>query len=358
MIKLLPSIVKEFFRALNKFYTYNLRKNYYAIFGILWGIPIPIVTIGIGLYFSGSTLSFNNIISQVKTYPINIFFLFHPVLFGIVFGAMGTIRDEKERQRLAFQKSLLKMNKELKAANKKLQELDDLKDNFLSMVSHELLSPLTTVQGYITFLREGKPGPLTEGQKEALEIANEQTEHLKYLIEELMDISKIDAGKFEVKLAAIDINNVLGKVINNLRQAREEKEIILENELPGGIPLVLADSDRMLQVFSNILGNAIKFTPPGGKINIYAREKDKSIEFCIEDTGIGIPEGKIDKVFDRFYQEDSTTRRKHGGCGLGLTITKSIIDLHKGRIWVKSEVGAGTKFFFELEKGSVKGGGN
>lgn len=358
MSKYFPSVVKEFFRALGKGYTYNLKKNYYTIFGILWGIPVPIVTIGMGLYFCDGSFTFEDIILQLKNYPINLFFLLHPILFGIVFGAMGTVREEKERQRLKFEESLLAVNDELKRVNKKLKELDELKDNFLSMVSHELLSPLTTVQGYITFLQQEKAGKLTDGQAEALSITNEQTEHLKHLIEELMDLSKLDAGRFEVKISEVDINDVIKKVISNLKQKYDESRITIRNKIPDQLPLVMADSLRMMQVFDNILGNAIKFTNPKGQITISAFEKDSKVEFCVEDNGVGIPDGKIDRVFDRFYQVDSTTKRKHGGCGLGLTITKSIIDLHNGRIWAESKVGSGTKFFFELEKSKTKNNKN
>lgn len=350
MSKISIPIVKEFSRALKKGYTYNFKKNHYVIFGVLWGIPVPIVTIGIGIYFSKLSLSFNNILNHINNYPIYLFFLLHPVIFGVVFGAMGTIRDEKERQRVNFENSLLATNVELKEANKRLKELDELKDSFLSMVSHELLTPVTTIRGYVTFLIGRKSGPLTDKQKEALEITEEQAAHLIHLVEELMDLSKIQAGEFEVNLEPVDIKDIVSKVINSLKQSIEEKVITIENKLMEDIPHVLADERRISQVFSNLLGNAIKFTLSGGKIFIYSQEKEDKVEFCIEDTGIGIPKEKISRIFDRFYQVDSTTRRKYGGCGLGLTITKRIIELHNGRIWADSEAGKGSKFCFELER--------
>lgn len=335
----LGSISREFLRALGRGHTYNVFKNSYVIFGILWGIPVPIVTIGIGIYFSGVAPTVSNIISHVISYPIHIFFLLHPVLFAVVFGAMGTIRDEKERQRLEFESNLIKTNEELK-------KLDELKDSFVSMVSHELLSPVTTIQGYITFLK----GVVTEEQRESLEIAEEEADHLINLVEELMDLSKIEAGEFEVNPGPVDIGNVVNRIINRLKPAIEEKVLVIENRLPQELPAVLADEKRIIQVFTNLIGNAIKFTPSGGKISIYSKEMGNKLIFCVEDTGIGIPKENLNRIFDRFYQVDSTSRRRYGGCGLGLTITKRIIELHKGRIWAESEEGRGSRFCFELER--------
>lgn len=328
-LELFASIVKEFIRALRKGNTYNIRKNSYLIFGILWGMPIPIVTIGIALYYGNMAFSPANIFSEIITDPIQVFFLMHPILFGIVFGAMGTVRDEKERQK---------------------QEVDQLKDNFLSMVSHELWSPLTTVQGYVTFIKEGKAGPISRKQREFLEITNEEIDDLSTLIGELVDISRIESGKFEVKLDCLDIENVESRTVDFFRQALEKKNISLKNEIPRHLPYVLADRKRIGQVFTNLLGNAVKFTPENGTISISARENGKIVEFSITDNGIGIPEDKIDKIFDKFYQVDSTNERQYNGCGLGLAITKNIIELHKGKIWVESKIGLGSKFSFALQK--------
>ncbi len=350
MIKLFPPIVKEFLAALGKGYTYAIRKNHYVVFGILWGLPIPVVTISMGIYFNHLPVSLGNIIAHILSYPIHLLFLLHPLLFGIVFGAMGTVREEKENARLAFENSLLLANEELKGVNKKLQELDELKDNFLSIVSHELLTPLTTIQGYITFLKEDKAKSLIEEHVEELGIIEDEADHLKNLIEELMDLSKIEAGKFEVKPVPADMRDVVKKVKMIFEPSLKTNRIILEDRLPASIPLVLADANRITQVFSNLLNNAIKFTPSGGRVRLSALVADEKITFCVEDTGIGIPKDKINRIFDKFYQVDSTTRRRFGGSGLGLAITKSIIELHKGRIWVESAEGAGSSFCFELPR--------
>lgn len=343
-------VVKEFIKALFQKRTYYVDKNWYCFFGLLWGIPIPIVTIGIDLYSTGLTPNLANAVKIISSHPFHIFFLMHPIFFGIVFGAMGTVRYNKQHKIEEFEKNLIYKNKELESANKKLQELDKLKSNFLSMVSHELRTPLTTIQGYISFLRSQKQGPLNQVQNEYLKISEEETEHLNNLIEELLDLSKIEAGEFKVNLGSVDMKEIINKTVATLKISADNQNVILENNLPQNLPLVWADKERISQVVRNLIENAIKFNRTEGKVNITAfiAPKDTKILFCIADTGIGIPEDKLDKIFDRFYQVDSSQNRKYGGCGLGLAIAKHILELHRGKIWVESKIGDGSKFFFEL----------
>ena len=348
--KLFRAIVKEFIMALGNAHTYNIRKNWYVVFGILWGIPVPIVTIGMSLYHRNMAVSIQNIMFEIQNHPMEIFFLMHPILFGIVFGAMGTVRDEKEKAREKFERNLIELNEKLKDTNKKLRELDQLKDNFLSMVSHELWNPLTTMQGYVSLIKQGGAGEINSQQKEILKIVEEQVEHLDHLIEELMDISKIETGKFKVKIERLDIGNLETKVLNSFKQAADDKEITLKNEVSSKLPDVSADKTRIIQVLTNLLGNAIKFTPERGIVSVSAQEKEDTVEISISDNGIGIPEDKVGRIFDKFYQADSTNKRKYCGCGLGLAIVRHIIELHGSRIGVESKIGKGSRFFFELKK--------
>jgi signal transduction histidine kinase len=343
-------VVKEFIKALGQIRTYSIHKNWYCFFGILWGIPIPIVTIGIDLYSTSLTPTILNIIGIINTHPFHFFFLLHPILFGIVFGAMGTVRYNKEQKIEEFEKNLIDKNTKLESANRRLREVDKLKSNFLSMVSHELRTPLTTIQGYITFLNTEKPGILNPAQKECLKISEETVVLLNNLIEELLDLSKIETGEFKVTLENTNMIEVFNKAIASLQFSARSKGVTLENNLPSKLPLVLADKQRILQLATNLIENAIKFNQEGGKVYISAstQNQNERVVFCIFDTGIGIPEDKLDKIFDKFYQVDSSGKRKYGGCGLGLAISKSIIELHGGRIWVESKVGKGSKFFFEL----------
>lgn len=349
-LKSFLQVVKEFLRALAQKRTYNIFKNWYCFFGILWGIPIPLVTIGIDLYSQGLNPLLPNFIQIILTHPFHLFFILHPMFFGIVFGAMGTVRHNKEQKIEEFENNLIKKNKELEQINKKLQELDKLKSNFLSMVSHELRTPLTTIQGYISFLRTDGLGILNARQKECLKISEETADTLNHLIEELLDLSKIEMGEFKVKLANVNMQEVIAKAITSLQLSADKQRVSLENNLPSDLPSVWADKERILQVAVNLLENAIKFNQQNGKVTISASvpSQNSRVTFCVQDTGIGIPAQLLDKIFDKFYQVDSSGKRRYGGCGLGLAISKNIIELHRGRLWAESKIGVGSKFFFEL----------
>ena len=327
-VKSLAQIIKEFLRALGQKHTYNIFKNWYCLFGIMWGIPIPIVTIGIDFYSSRIPVTLSHIIKIMLANPLHFFFFLHPIFFGIVFGAMGTVRYNKQQ---------------------KIEELDRVKSNFLSMVSHELRTPLTTIQGYISFLLTEKTGTINQKQRECLKISGESADLLNHLIEELLDLSKIECGGFKVHLARVDMLEVVHKAIASLQVYAAQQEVRLENNLPKDLPPVWADQERILQVMTNLLGNAIKFNRKGGVVDITASgPRKEKVAFSVSDTGMGIPEDKLDMIFDKFYQVDSSGKRKYGGCGLGLAISKSIIELHGGKVRAESKIGIGSKFHFEL----------
>lgn len=348
---LLP-VIREFLKALRHRHTYSIRKNWYCLFGILWGLPIPIVTIGIDLYSGGLSLTVPNIFNRIISHPIHIFFLIHPVIFAIVFGAMGTVRYHKDREIQEFGESLIQMNEELRRINERLKELDELKSNFLSMVSHELRTPLTSILGYISFLKSKKAGPLTDAQWESICISEDEAIHLNYLIEELLDLTKIEAGVLKVNLQRVDLGHIVVKTMHVLRPVADKKRVIIENNLPRELPFILADDGRIFQVITNIIENAIKFNKTGGKVTVSSVNNSESdtVKLCITDTGMGIEQDNLDKIFDKFYQVDSQGNRRHGGCGLGLAISKRIIELHKGTIWVESTIGSGSSFFIEIKK--------
>ncbi len=348
-LKAFSQVVREFVGALWRRRTYNIFENWYCLFGALWGLPVPIVTAWITLRSRPLPVTISNIIQIVTSDPFNFFFLLHPIFFGIIFGAMGTVRYNKEQRIEEFEESLIGKNMELSQKNEKLQELDKLKSNFLSMVSHELRTPLTTIQGYISFLMTEKAGAVSKSQRECLEISGEAADILNRLIEDLLDLSKIESDEFKINPDTVDMTKLAGKALLSRRLFADNRGVILENNLPHNLPLVRADGERILQVITNLLENAIKFNRRGGSVAITAAGTlNGNIVFCVSDTGIGIPGDKLDRVFDKFYQADSSGKRKYGGCGLGLAISKSIVELHHGRIWIESEVGVGSKFFFEL----------
>ncbi|TES92348.1 MAG: HAMP domain-containing histidine kinase [Candidatus Cloacimonadota bacterium] len=253
-------------------------------------------------------------------------------------------RVKKDMETLEFQKRILS------DANAELKRLNDLKSQFLASVSHELMTPLTSLKGYIEYIYQEKLGPLTPGQKRGLEVANRNLKRLKNQIKNLLDFSSFEAGKVELSLTPFHIKGIVKEVMTNLDARFNEKEIIYKEIIPLNLPPVIADRERIIQVLENLLTNAVKFTPPQGEISISCHNLNGSkrgkIEVCVEDSGTGIPKMMKKKIFDKFFQIDP--KSKYKGVGLGLSIVKSILDAHKESIILKSEKGKGSNFCFTL----------
>jgi signal transduction histidine kinase len=238
----------------------------------------------------------------------------------------------------------------LSEANIELKKLNELKSQFLASVSHELMTPLTSLKGYIDYMYQEKLGPLNEGQKRGLEVAARNLERLNKQIHNLIDFSQFESGKFELSLTPFHIKGVVQEAITNLDAKFTDKEIKYEEEISESIPPVIADRERIIQVLENLITNAVKFTDPGGSISIGSTTlngaESGKVEVCISDSGIGISEDMKKKVFDKFFQIDP--KSKYKGLGLGLSIVKSIIDAHQERITVESKKGKGSRFCFTL----------
>ena len=241
---------------------------------------------------------------------------------------------------------------ELERANEELKRLDKLKSTFISSVSHELRTPLTVIKEFISLTLEGHAGPLTEDQRDYLGIANKNILRLTNLIETLLDFSRIESGKgMKLKFEPTPLIEVVEDASMTLSQQLEEKGITLENRIEPDAPLVLIDRNRMVEVFINLIGNGIKFTPPGGKITIDSRgltEKRDYLKVVVVDTGVGISPEDLPKIFDRFYQGQRTQTGIITGTGLGLAITKEIIEGHQGDIHAENKFGSGASFVFTI----------
>lgn len=241
---------------------------------------------------------------------------------------------------------------ELERANQELMRLDQMKSTFISSVSHELRTPLTVIKEFISLMLEGHAGALTEDQREYLEIAKKNILRLTNLIETLLDFSRIESGKgLKLKFEPVRLLEVVEDALMTLSQQAEGKRITIENLLDPDLPVILIDRNRMAEVFINLVGNGIKFTPPGGKIKIDAKgltEKRNYLKLVVSDTGIGIAPEDLPKVFDRFYQGQRTQEGIIVGTGLGLAITKEVIEGHHGTIQAESKPGGGTSFIFSL----------
>ncbi|MDY6965419.1 MAG: sensor histidine kinase [Halobacteriota archaeon] len=241
---------------------------------------------------------------------------------------------------------LKQSNEDLGEANKKLREVDQLKSDFISMVSHDLKTPLSAMRISAEMLASSNCDDDTE--REMIEIILRNVDRQTILVDDLLDISKIESGKMELNLEEQDIFSIFQASIQNIRQLADEKDLLLNIELPEDLPPIKGDKERLIQVFTNMLDNAIKFTEEGG-VTVRAVEMDDQIEIRITDTGIGIPPDELEKIFDKFYQSEGSIL-KSGSTGLGLAICKGIIEAHNGEIWADSKPGKGSTFIIRLDR--------
>ncbi len=240
-------------------------------------------------------------------------------------------------------------NRQLEVANERLKELDRLKSDFVSNVSHELRTPLTAIKGAVDLILREVPGPLNEKQSHYLARVRSNTEHLAGLINDLLDLSKIEEGKMELQVARMSLGGLVHEVAETLKPIAAEKPIELEMIASGPSILVCADRDKITQVLTNLIGNAIKFTPAHGKVTVtMARDYADWVRVSVSDTGPGIPSDDRGRIFDKFYQVAENGGPKPKGTGLGLAISKTLVELHGGKMWVESEPSRGSTFYFTL----------
>jgi len=230
-----------------------------------------------------------------------------------------------------------------------LRRLDEMKSGLLSVVSHELKTPLTSIRMAMHLLLEERIGPLTAKQTELLVAARDDSDRLHKIIEGLLDMGRLESGSVELDLKPQSAEKLVNEAVGFLESAFHDRGINVEIDVPADTPPVLADPARMDHVFSNLLGNALKFTPPGGVVRVAATTEDNVVRFSIEDTGPGIAPQHLARIFDRFYRVAGPTQP--GGAGLGLAIAKEIVQAHGGQIQVHSQLGQGSQFSFTLKRG-------
>lgn len=249
-----------------------------------------------------------------------------------------------------LEQKISQRTKELASANEKLKRIDKLKSEFVSSVSHELRTPLTSIKGYAAIIMAEKLGAVPEEVKQRLEKINKHSDSLAKLIDDLLDISRIESGKLEMKLEKLDVRDLVDEVVDIIMPQIKGKEIQLTVEIPKGGMACLADKTQLGRVLMNLLSNAIKFTPEKGKISVKAKEAKGFLQIDVQDSGIGIYEQDLTKIFDEFYRVDNPINQKIKGSGLGLSLVKRIIEAHKGKIWANSKLGLGATFSFTLPK--------
>ena len=229
----------------------------------------------------------------------------------------------------------------------KQAEVDRMKSELISIVSHELRSPLANITGYLDLILSDPNCSLSEDLTNFLEIARKNSRKLAKLVDEMLDLSRLDAGKVEMNLADVDVEYLVNFAHLSFRNEAESKGIEFSKKVTGN-PHVMGDLDRLQQVLNNLTGNALKYTQPGGRVEISAKAEGESVKVIVSDTGIGIRPEDQSRLFQRFFRVRSSETRKIRGTGLGLSIAKSIVDAHNGRLTVTSEYGKGSRFEVDL----------
>lgn len=277
---------------------------------------------------------------------------------------MNMVRDARQSRKAVEKRSkktsdsdvaLIDMLKDMAEAKKELETLDKMKSDFIQIAVHELRTPLIAVSAGVELVNIGELGKLTKQQKGALNIAEQNIDVLTGLIDDMLDIMRIESGKMELMKESLSIKEIIDIIVHEFKPIIMKKKQKVVLKIPDSLPQIIGDPSLLAELFNNLLSNAVKYTPDNGKITITAKDDEKSIHCAVTDTGIGISKKEIGKIFDRFYVVDSSLSRRQKGIGLGLAICKGIVESHNGKIWAESTLGKGSTFHVILPKMEGKG---
>ncbi len=232
----------------------------------------------------------------------------------------------------------------LREAYEQLGNLDKLKSDFIAIASHELRTPLSLILLYADLLQE----QLGDAAGPRLDAVLRAATRLKHIIEAMLNLRYLETGQMRVVPACFDLRVEVEEVCKDYQVIAQTKGVVLEIDLPDEEVLIQADEDKMGVMLSNLISNAVNFTPPGGRVHVAVRSRGDEVEMAVTDTGIGIPASDLDRIFERFYQVEDHMIRRHGGMGLGLSIVKGLVELHGGRVWVESVPDQGSRFVVAL----------
>lgn len=288
----------------------------------------------------------------------------HPLLLGQALRELQLIEPEEldqaiTEQILTLQMALKRTNQELEArvrertldlerAIEKLGELNQVKANFIANVSHELRTPLTHIKGYLEMMVDGGLGPLNDSQAEALTVMRRSEARLEGLIDDLIQFSLVSRGQFTLNLSSVNIPRMVNPVVNQAQHKAKTAGVSMEMELSQRLPLALCDGDKIAWVIAQLLDNALKFTPEGGRVKLEALQSNNFVKISVTDSGIGIPSHQLQEIFEPFHQLDGSTTRRYSGTGLGLALSQRILSAHGTQMEVRSKEGQGSQFEFSL----------
>ena len=261
-----------------------------------------------------------------------------------VLGELEEKREELER----LNRELADSNRELESANVKLRELAELKEEFLAVTTHDLRSPLTVISGVISFFSSGRLGELTPEQQHMVSMMERNTHNLIELVNDLLESAKLESGTLQLDFEPVNLAALTGEVCETLHPVAAEKGIALDCRPDENLPPARADRAKLRRVLVNLVSNALKFTPKGGRVEVSSARDGGALRVTITDTGVGIPAEDLPYLFDKYEQARSRATRSEKGTGLGLYITRQLVELHGGEIGVRSEVGKGSTFSFTI----------
>ena len=256
--------------------------------------------------------------------------------------------EQVYRSRQDLESKIQDRTKELASALEEVNKISKMKTDFISAVSHELRTPLTSIKGYASLLMTGKIGDVSPDVKDRIAKINKHSDSLVKLINDLLDISRIESGRVEMLFTPANVTALIDNVRDLLTPQMKDKSINFVTQIAPGVPSISVDKAQFERVFINLVGNAIKFTPVNGQITVSAALEQDHVLFSVADNGIGISEKDLAKLFDEFYRVENEINASVKGSGLGLSLAKNIVEAHHGKIWITSQVGKGTTFYFTV----------
>ena len=259
------------------------------------------------------------------------------------------LRSALQAANRTLERRVYERTAELEAALQRLSELNQMKANFVANISHELRTPLTHIKGYIELMIADSLGPLTEEQRHAMQVSQKASNRLENLIDDLIMFSMAARGELSLKQEPLDIRRLVNVAARNATPKADERGVSVSVTANEALPLVQGDSEKIVWVLNQLLDNAIKFTPSGGRVNISLKEESSNLVMVsVTDTGIGIPANRLQEIFEPFHQLDGSSTRRAGGTGLGLSLVRQIVEAHGSLLDVGSVEGRGTTFKFPL----------
>lgn len=258
--------------------------------------------------------------------------------------------EEIQQFNITLQERVEQATKELRKTNDKLKKLDETKDEFISMASHQLRTPLTSVKGYLSMVLEGDAGELNDLQRQLLGQSYSSSQRMVYLISDLLNLSRLNTGKFVIEPAEVDLREVVAAEIDQLRETAKSRGVSIVYNAPQSFPLLMLDETKTHQVVMNFLDNAIYYTPTGGEVHVSLVETATAVEYRVKDSGIGVPRSEQHRLFSKFYRAENARRVRPDGTGLGLFMSKKVVVAQGGSIIFESEEGKGSTFGFRFGK--------